>query len=276
MSRPPPIGAIPPYIYGIRTSSGHSIRWLTFYEIMCPLRPADTDHLLAMCHGTYWTHIPSILQQGLRAKGSSPPGARARYVLYAPPTATHVNARGRDITSGTRLSSSTPGGTLGRTPYYDDGDRRDDNILLAQAGSLNVRGPVDINYIYKIAVCDRGVPFFQSLEQAILYQPDMELPGSDAPVAAQISQSSYFAITPRNPRVFSRCTIIGSENAPSQVGLVDLMTPFGWPPAAKAKLPSCDRTDTVGLPLRALLWHHCGQRGLVMYGLRSRLLLRHR
>ena len=79
-----------------------------------------------------------------------------------------------------------------QNPYYDDGDRRDDNILLAQAGSLNVRGPVDINYIYKIAVCDRGVPYFQPLEQAVLYQPDMELPGSDAPVAAQISQSSYF------------------------------------------------------------------------------------
>ena len=44
-------------------------------------------------------------------------------------------------------------------PYYDDGDRRDDNILLAQAGSLNVRGPVSINFIGKIVVNARDIPF---------------------------------------------------------------------------------------------------------------------
>ena len=58
-----------PPIYGVRASSGHSIGWLMYREMMVPLTRADTDHLLAMCHGTTRNHIPSMLQIGLWARG---------------------------------------------------------------------------------------------------------------------------------------------------------------------------------------------------------------
>ena len=49
-----PNAAFPPRLYGVRAASGHSIRWLTFNEVMCQLRPDDCDMLPAICHGTYW------------------------------------------------------------------------------------------------------------------------------------------------------------------------------------------------------------------------------
>ena len=64
----------PPRVYGVRATSGHSIRWLTFNEVMCQLRPDDCDMLPSMCHGTYWNAIPSILRDGLIAGGGSSRG----------------------------------------------------------------------------------------------------------------------------------------------------------------------------------------------------------
>ena len=46
-------------------------------------------------------------------------------------------------------------------PCYDDGDRRDDHIFMAVAGSLNARGPININYIDKIVVTTRDIAFLQ-------------------------------------------------------------------------------------------------------------------
>ena len=79
-------------------------------------------------------------------------------------------------------------------PYYDDGERRDDCIMIVNAGSLNVRGSININHIDKVVVNTREFPVFQTLEQAIRRQAEvggeteamLTVEGSDDPVAAQV------------------------------------------------------------------------------------------
>ena len=153
-----PDPACPSRLYGMRVSSGHSIKWLTFTDIMCPLSPADADKLPAMCHGTYWQHIPSILRTGLRAGGPRERG-RAHVMFSMFPHFDPRQQSGQRHNQWDTLIFIDPGRYARQTPYYNDGDRRDDNILLAQAGSLNVRGPVSINYIDKIVVNARETPF---------------------------------------------------------------------------------------------------------------------
>ena len=73
-------------------------------------------------------------------------------------------------------------------------------FAFAIAGCLNVRGPININDLDKIVVNTRDIPLFQTLEQAIRHQQEvggeieemLNVEGSDAPVAAQVSQSPYF------------------------------------------------------------------------------------
>ena len=87
-------------------------------------------------------------------------------------------------------------------PYYDDGDHRDDPVLLVVAGSVHVRGPVNINYIDKIVVNTRDITFFQTIEGSLRTQQRRDDAGmleqvivegvGGAPLAAQVSPSEYF------------------------------------------------------------------------------------
>ena len=73
---------------------------------------------------------------------------------------------------------------------------------MAVAGSLNARGPININYIDKIVVSTRDIGFFQSFEQALLAQQRRDAAGmleqvtveraSGDPLAAEVQRSEYF------------------------------------------------------------------------------------
>ena len=131
----------PPRLYGIRASSGHSIRWLTFSEVMCQLRPEDCDMLPAMCHGTYWKSIPSILRDGLIARGTARQG-RAHVMFSMFPYFGPRCVAGQRYNQWDTIIFSNPRRYSRGLPYYDDDDRRDDHVYMAVAGSLNAGVPV--------------------------------------------------------------------------------------------------------------------------------------